>query len=398
MRSLPIAVSFFTLVVVVLVTDFGGAAAAAPSVPNMPDINPDSGSPRMLAARRRTATPTPTPTARPRRTATPTASPTPDPQPSPTPTSPPGGNTCAEIHDRYVVTAPDGQQYPTWHPPADPATGCRFGHEHGADPRTAGASQDPPAFGYAAAQMGMTEPHEGFKVFILNSGDRGDDGRTLRADYRIVFHMGTSGTKRYTEQFHSVIYDYVARDGSGRFAHVQGMADTAPANLDGSTCDLPRRGGKDFSTVGCEDTYEIWGFTFAIMHPNDPFQDPRHVRTYLSGSVAAFDPVLTRDPADNNRVLYTQTYRGDQDGKNKNLNPQSTQANYMGCQREAYGGPNYWANAGNPTVYYTDAMGMVQPGPGPGRIKQQISAVETSGNEIYKIRQDFCGNGIHAPN
>jgi hypothetical protein len=297
-----------------------------------------------------------------------------------------------------VVTAPDGEQYPTWHPRVDPETGCLFGHEHGPDPRTARASQDMPAFGYAAAQMGMTEAHEGFKVFMLNSGDRADDGRILRADYRIVFHMGTAGTKRYSERHHSMIYDYVAQDGSGRYAHVQGMADTGPTNQNGSTCDSPRRGGKDFSTVGCPDAYEIWSFAFSIVHPSDPVQDPQHVRAYVSGAVAAFDPVLTRDPADNNRVVYTQTYRGDTDGHNKDVDPLSPRAYYQGCQREAYGGPNYWSNAGKPTDYYTDAMGMVQSGPGPGRIKQQLSAVETRTNEIYKIRQDFCGNGIHAPN
>lgn len=36
-----------------------------------------------------------------------------------------------EIHDSYKVKGPDGKWYPTWHPPVDPATGCKFGHEHG---------------------------------------------------------------------------------------------------------------------------------------------------------------------------------------------------------------------------------------------------------------------------
>jgi hypothetical protein len=205
--------------------------------------------------------------------------------------------------------------------------------------------------------------------------------------------MGTSGTKRFTEQFHSVIYDYVAQDGSGRFAHVQGMADTGPAHLDGSTCDLPRRGGKDFSTLGCDDPYEIWSFSFKIMHPDDSYQDAQHVRAYVSGSVAAFDPVLTRDPSDNSRVVYTQAYRA-----NRQVDPLSPQAIYQGCRREAYGGPNFWDNQGKPTVYYTDAMGIVQPGPGAGAIRQEVSAVSSPTNDFYKYRQDFCGNGIHAPN
>ena len=39
-----------------------------------------------------------------------------------------------DIHDSYKVKGPDGKWYPTWHPPVDPATGCKFGHEHGRDP------------------------------------------------------------------------------------------------------------------------------------------------------------------------------------------------------------------------------------------------------------------------
>lgn len=49
-------------------------------------------------------------------------------------------DTCSrEFHDQFFVVGPDGKRYPTWHPPVavDPRTGqsCRFGHEHGRDPR-----------------------------------------------------------------------------------------------------------------------------------------------------------------------------------------------------------------------------------------------------------------------
>jgi hypothetical protein len=293
--------------------------------------------------------------------------------------------------------------YPTWHPAVDPASGCVFGHEHGDDPTASGANSELPAFGYVPAQMvGMDEAHAGYKVFNLTAGEVSEDGRVVRADYRIVFHFGTSGTRRYTEDFHSMMYDYVARDGSGRFAHVMGMADTALAALDGSTCDVPRRGGRDFSTIGCDDTYEIWGFAFSIVHPDDPFLDPTHVRLYLSGSVATFDPVLTRDPADNEAVVYTQTYRGDpfdfRRGDGTQIDPLSKDAYYQGCQREAYGGPNYWLNARNPSEYYTDVFGNVQPGPGMGTILQQVSAQNSGSNELYKVRNDHCVYGLLPPN
>src|SRR5262249_20313838 len=41
------------------------------------------------------------------------------------------------LHDTYAVLGPDGQAYATWHPSVDPATGCRFGHEHGRNPAQA---------------------------------------------------------------------------------------------------------------------------------------------------------------------------------------------------------------------------------------------------------------------
>jgi hypothetical protein len=319
-------------------------------------------------------------------TAEPTAQPTAGTEP------PVAGQPCpAWVHDRYVTTGPDGRLYPTWHPPIDPEFGCLFGHEHGADPRTSRADSSLPAFGYAAALMGMQEPHQGFKVFVINQGDI-SEGNPSPADYRIVFHMGTSGVKRYTAEFHSLEYDYISRDGSGREAHIYGMSDTGVPI--GSTCDNPRRGGRDFSTMGCPDAYEIWTFHFSIMHPNDPYTDAMHVRLYASGSVAAFDPVTTRDPADDNHLVYTQDYRNPGSG----VDPLSPQSEYQGCARESYGGPNYWDNAGRPTVYYTDPMGHVQPGPAAGLIRQEVSAVKGTSNEIFKYRQDFCGNGIHSPN
>jgi hypothetical protein len=333
----------------------------------------------------------------------PTSTPEPEP-PTPAPTQTTSevavipGQLCPPlVHDAYVVTGPDGRSYPTWHPPVDPRYGCFFGHEHGADPRTSNADNTLPAFGYAAALMGMNEPHVGFKVFSVNAGTV-TDGLTATGDFRIVFHMGTSGVGRFTERFHSVEYDYVARDGSGRFARVYGMADTGDTGQNGSTCDAPRRGARDFSTLGCRDPYEIWnGITFQIHHPDDSYADIMHTRATLSFAAAAFDPVLTRDPANNGNVIYTQNYRGDPNGRT-GVDPRSPDAFYQGCRREIYTGPNYFNNAWQTTVYYTDPHGHVQPGPGPGLIRQEIGAVQQSSNDAFKYRQDFCGNGVRPPN
>jgi hypothetical protein len=330
----------------------------------------------------------------PTRTTTPVPTSTPRPTSTPTPGNAAAGRPCPQaLHDSHVTTGPDGKSYPTWHPAVDPQSGCFFGHEHGADPRTSRANAAPPAFGYVGALAGTMEPHAGFKVFVWHHGEATDLG-PVPADVRAVFHMGTGGVKRYTERFHSLQFDFIARDGTGREAHVAGMADTGTAV--GSTCDNPRKDGRDFSTVGCNDPYEIWGnVSFQVIHPDDAFTDIMHTRLTIIGAFAAFDPILTRDPADNNRVLYTLDYRDPASA----IDPTSASSPYRGCDREAYAGPNFWNNAGSPTVYYTDPYGRVQPGPGPGLIRQTVSAVDWNANSIqYKLRRPYCAPGVHAPN
>jgi hypothetical protein len=334
-------------------------------------------------------------------TVVPTAPPVPTNPPAPTavPTQVPGseqpvaGQKCPDwVHDQYMVTGPDGGLYRTWHAPIDPQYKCWFGHEHGADPRTSKADNTLPAFGYAGKMAGLNEPHEAFKVFVLHAGQASDNGLVMNGDYRIIFHMGTSRVGRYTNQFHSMEYDYVARDGSGRHAHVYGMADTGTNR--GSTCQNPRQNGRDFSTIGCNDPYEIWTFNFSIIHPDDPYRGALEVRTYLSGAVAAFDPITTRDPADETKLVFTQDYRRPGSG----VDPQGPNAEFLGCKRESYGGPNYWQNKGRPTTYYTNPYGLVQPGPGPGLIKQEVSATASTTFEQFKYPQSFCGNNIRFPN
>jgi len=328
-------------------------------------------------------------TCAPQPTATPTRTPVPAPAAS-------AGQPCPQaLHDSIVTTGPDGKSYPTWHPPVDPASGCFFGHEHGSDPRTSSANAAMPAFGYVGATAGVVEPHAGFKVFLWHNGENTDLG-SVPADIRAVFHMGTGGVARYTERFHSLEYDYVARDGTGREAHVAGMADTnVPV---GSTCDNPRRGGRDFSTVGCNDPYEIWNNVhLQIKHPSDPYTDYLHTRLTISGSFAVFDPVLTRDPSNNSRVLYSLNYYQPSSA----IDPTSASSPYRGCDREAYGGPNYWLNAGRPTVYYSDAYGNVNAQAtalAPGLIRQSFSAVNSTNGESFKVRRSTCGPGVHAPN
>jgi len=87
------------------------------------------------------------------------------------------GECSQEIHDRWWVADATGTAHPTWHPPVDPVTGCAFGHEHGADPRTSPnyAFAEGVPFGLVHGGMGGTGPgagrredHVGHKIVVRN--------------------------------------------------------------------------------------------------------------------------------------------------------------------------------------------------------------------------------------
>ena len=298
------------------------------------------------------------------------------------------GEPCPEwVHAAYTTVGSDGKAYSTWHPPDDPTFGCTFGHEHGADPRTARADNALPAFGYVGALAGDAEPHEGFKVFVVNQGDRSDEGRVATFSFRLVFHMGTSGPNRYRTRFHSMEFDYLGEQGA---MHLAGMADTGEAV--GATCDQPRQGGRDFSTIGCGDPYEIWTWRFILAYP-DEYSGVTEARTAVLGAVAAFDPVTTRNPQNDRQVIYTVTYREPE----LRIDPLSASSRYRGCDREAYGGPVYWNNRDQPAVYYSDPYGKIVAGPG-ARILRQETLALAGEVTAFKYRQEFCSPGIHAPN
>ncbi len=345
------------------------------------------------------ATHTPRPTATTALTGTPppsvaTATPTQTALPVTTPVA---GQPCPlAVHDSSTTTGPDGKLYPTWHPPVDPTTGCFFGHEHGDDPRTSLASNTMPAFGYIGGLVGDNEPHVGFKVHLLKAGTLDTDGGIIPADIRLVFHQGTSGLGRYTTQFHSMQYDAIWRDGSGREMHLMGMADTG--GYAGSVCS--RQGnGKTIPEVPCQDPYEIWNLSFDVKVPGE-FVGPMQSRISASAAFAAFDPIVLRHPQSPNTPVYSQDYFTNVAGWQPGVDPFSDRAIFRGCQREVYGGPSFWHNAGRPTTYYTDAYGNVVAGPGPGVIEQRVSAVDWDWrtDRIPKVRTAFCDASVRAPN
>jgi len=200
-----------------------------------------------------------TATATPRPSATATRVP-PSATPVPSASAPPMTSDCQALHDSFVTTGPDGKRYATWHPPV--VNGCAFGHEHGSDPRLFPAFSEVgmPAFDYTSALHGISEPHNGFKVFVVR-----DDVNGLW--YLGVMHQGTGGAARAFVQHHSLDFAVARADGT-LLANVHGMADTGAAFARCSRARIPGSGTADFGksvpVAGCEDTYESWPTLLSI--------------------------------------------------------------------------------------------------------------------------------------
>lgn len=168
----------------------------------------------------------------------------------------PRWDTCSkEVHNKYVVTGPDGKIYPTWHPPVDPATGCTFGHEHGRDPKLADiwpkiqefyaydangngtieASEKATAgvpFAYVneqldeyAAANGLQytrhEDHVGHKVdwendlrFTVDPAPNTQKVETgVNCDYFVKVHQGVHSKDAFNNNLHEVLYAASCNDG-----------------------------------------------------------------------------------------------------------------------------------------------------------------------------------------
>lgn len=307
--------------------------------------------------------------------------------------------TCpAHVHDRYVAFGPDGRTYRTWHPqvvPLDPAAPngatCRFAHEHGDDPSTSLADPSPPLFGYLAAMHGMEEPHEGFKVFVVNRGVTNDEGRTATTSTRVMTHMGTGGPRRFTLRHHTLEFDLASP--TGHAVHVQGMADTGLAGSicqrDRSLADADRTNdiGRTFVVApgnGCDaegSLYEIWQFTLDV-----------GAATVIA-STAVFDPITVLTPSNTSSAVATvAVYPG--------FGVQ------RGCDRESYHGPVYWYHGNGPARFHTDALGnRVLPGTRPPEmmVEQFVSNHTDIGIPMnqdqsqMKMRSSHCGATLLGP-
>jgi hypothetical protein len=339
------------------------------------------------------------------------AAPSPPPPAPPPPTPPPPttsnpifgsvdpvilGTCGSATHDRWSVDGGDGLRYRTWHPQADPS-GCFYAHEHGDDPaliQNADIAAVPVKFGYIGRRHpmpdepnGHDEPHEGFKVFIANPGDRNNEGRVNRVYSRSVFHMGTGGPKRFTMQHHSAEIRVIHPE-FGLKAFTQLMMDTgASANVCNPRASTPTKDVVQLnSPCLLTSAYEIWGTTQAVR-----INGREAYRSFATPAV--FDPITVRNPNNAGELVYAWDPRM---AASKVYN--TDWSRFRGCERESYAQPGYWDNSRGSTTYYTDPMGNQVASTSPYALLQVISQSQSvgapatqDGMHQFKMRRNYCG-------
>ncbi len=379
--------------------------------------------PTATATRTATAITTATPTS----TATPTAmaqapaTPTPTASASTNPT-PVAEQPCpAWVHDRYVAQGPDGNLYPTWHPTIDPQYGCFFGHEHGDDPTDSASLRGHPVlFGYAAAKEGMTEPHAGFKVYRWDPHTNvSNPTSSTTASVIMVLHQGTAGPARFNNVFHSAEYHYW-NPADGREVHIDmlapfgkfavgcgandpGMISVQQANVPGvrqvagAQCYAAARWPDPTGVLPGTIPYEDW--LTALYIGKDP---SGNWKAYIDPHFAVFNPNTYCLPNAGLPATSPCTIGYSDVRAGHGIDPASTASEFKGVKREAYLNQVWLANAGGPTIIWTDPYGNLVAAGSANAIPQYISSVnyqKQDGSNAFGQDRDHDPDGtVRAPN
>jgi hypothetical protein len=313
------------------------------------------------------------------------------------------GVNCQALHDSFVTTGPDGQTYPTWHPPS--LNGCHFGHEHGDDPSGSPALNGRTLpFGFASRTAGLDEPHPGFKVF------RWDHIPTLPnapnhagASVLFLLHQGSSGPGRFTTPHHDLAVHY--RNPDGRELHLHLLAPFGTllvgcgANDPNLLLNLRQAhvpGARQLTASPCFDPpfipYEDW--LTALYVGLDPATG--RWRAYLDPHFAIFGPNTYCEVVGLSCQLAYSDVRA-----RTGADPSGVAAHYKGTKREAYLNQVWLDNAGNDPVVWTDVYGRLVAPRTPGAIAQWIAPLASRpfGDSLaFGADRDHDDGSVHAPN
>lgn len=364
----------------------------------------------------------------------------------------PGPNdTCTkEQHDQYSATGPDGKRYPTWHPPNDPVTGCRFGHEHGRDPRGSALyrSVGPIPFGYANEQLETWDPlnprnedHFGHKVEWENdvhmripnvAGGLFD----VRCDVLTKLHQGTHSKDAFTNNLHELVYHIRCNEGTEM--HITMMAAIGTPGEFSRTCNgeetvvvgpatpanSPRGGGRRIiPDKTCILQQMLSGKSnFGALH--ESWQTSNRIRSENGHTIASFDPyfqvflpsryydptvpgIVGRPidlcyPGAEGRASGGPCREATSDGTIPGITWSDPRSPFNGVDRVVDINGNRIDNADGPMVWYTDPFGAHgRPTAFAGSIRQVVATIrnvlEPSGPGIGRGRF-YGGPGVRAPN
>lgn len=367
-------------------------------------------------------------------------------------------DTCSqEIHNSYSTVGPDGKLYPTWHPPIDPATGCTFGHEHGADPRTSAIYEeigDIP-FGLANEMLDIYNPgmqrhedHFGHKVEVDNDVPmtfRGPANAVFeaRCHFLIKMHQGSHSKDAFTNNMHEISYHARCSDGTGvsmtfmtNIGDAGEFVDTCTGDhVNAGTASPPNSpdggGQRIIPTRACAESRILVepgdrsNFSSAL---RESWQVSESLRTADNRTLVSINPYFNVsrpsrffDPAQPNLTgrpidlcyeqMGTRRARGGDceestgEGTIPGITFDDPRSPFDGVHRDFDINSLRVRNENGPTTWYTDPLGLnARTGPFPGSIRQYIAAVDNTrggadmhGPRIGKEKNhgDFS---VHAPN
>lgn len=366
-------------------------------------------------------------------------------------------DTCSpDIHNTYATVGPDGKKYPTWHPPADPATGCTFGHEHGRDPHGSAlyASTGDLPFGYAneqldAANLGLQrhEDHVGHKVEWENDVRiqvAGGSGVAIevRCDVLVKLHQGTHSKDAFTNNLHELIYHIRCSDKTelhvtlmsaigrpGEF--VSSCGGTIQAGV-ASPPNSPSGGGhRRIPDASCllSRMLVLPGQQSDFGNLHESWETSNEIKTVEGHRLASFDPYFQvfrpsryYDPAATGLVgrpvalcaltINDRRARGSEcngmtntvSGALVSIEYDDALSVFNGVRRQIDINNNNLNNEGGPTVWYSDPFGRnARTTPFPGSIRQYIASVNNDygvgvNGPVLGGNRNYGGPGVRAPN
>jgi hypothetical protein len=356
-------------------------------------------------------------------------------------------DTCTQAqHDAWAVTGPDGRRYPTWHPPVDPATGCTYGHEHGADPRRSHLYEESGGmpFGYvnevlADHRPGSARPedHVGHKVEFVNDVELKTEGggpSGVTCDFLVKLHQGTHSRDAFTNNLHELFYHVRCSDGTvihwrnltpiGRPGHVVPASTNTQLVFAGSPlpADSPNEQGgigrrvPDAPRVLTGSLGENW-FThnfFALPGGGRVFFDPYFDIFDPSRHFDAEAPTLMARPIDVCLRAESPMRHARCDSVRALGAPvpwDDPRSPFRGTIRNVHVNSMHLVNANGRDSVWTDVHGFnAAERPFPGSVLQRVARIDNRHAERRirnsvldrgfgtELRRDYHARGVHAPN